>query len=458
MDRHRNGARRGSLWISIISVLLIVGAVAAALAAMQHLPMAGPGFAGQGALSDDVTLDISYVAGLSQPEGVWFTPDGSRIATLGVFTPCPITPHQLPACDHGLAIIDPHTDKLDRISPIEPLLGIQADTSNGAEGEFVSLYGLGWTPDSAWFGMIFSVFSSPKPQTPNDLLDSGLLLVNPSSGQVNLLRGDSGYFTSLGDLAADHPIWDTQQRTEQSAAPLVPGLAYTWATSTAPQPLDPARAPLTKLPAFADSFAPVGNPDAISLFTAWQPGVLIGPGSFGLSGQRSALITTFPAWSNTSTRVGVFTLGVSLPTPDSAFSVVSAPASVGSPHVTPPDSFIVAPARDPALTSVQNRIGAYGWAMIAWKPDGSALASVNCFSRLGETLEVRETLSGALIGQRELSMSSEDPGCRDLQQAQKLGAYPHPNLSISWSPDGRQLALMDAIADTITTWRYSSSE
>ncbi|MGH2502617.1 MAG: hypothetical protein ACRDID_08895, partial [Ktedonobacterales bacterium] len=165
----------------------------------------------------------------------------------------------------------------------------------------------------------------------------------------------------------------------------------------------------------------------------------------------------FPAWSDSGRRVGVFTAGVSFPTPDGAYSVVSAPASAGSPHVTPPDTYITTPSRDPALTAVQDHIGAYGWAQIAWSPDGSILASITCFSRLGETLEVRDTLSGDLLGQQALAMSNDDPGCRDLGQAQKLGAYPHPNLSVAWYPDGHQLALADSSASTITIWQIFSS-
>lgn len=452
MDRHRDSTRQAPLWISIIAVVLIVGAVAT-LTALQRLPANGSAGVGLGALGVATTMDISYSTGLAQPEGVSFSPDGARIATIGVFTPCPLSPHQLTSCLHGLAIFNAVTGNLIRLAIIEPLLNLENSAPSSQSGPFISVYGVGWTPDSKWYGLIYSVFDTSKPTTPVDLQDSGLLLINPSTGAVNNIRGDSGYFTSLGGLAADHPIWDTQRPNQHSPTSLAPSLLYSWPDSTIPQALDPVLSPLIRLPGNADSFAPIGNPDGQSPFTIWQPGTLIGPGSWGLSGQRSAFITTFPAWSNEGERVGVFTAGVSLPTPTRALGIVSAPANVGSPHVTPPDSFISTPARDMALTRVQESIGAYGWAQIAWSPNGAILASITCFARQGETMELRDTLSGALLGRSSLTLSTSDPGCRDLGQTQKMGAYPHPNLTIAWSPNGRQLVLADTAAATLTIWQ-----
>ena len=281
--------------------------------------------------------------------------------------------------------------------------------------------------------------------------------INPSSGVTNIIRGDSGYFASLGGLSADHPIWDAQGPIQHSPAALTPSLLYTWSDSDYPQAMDPVHTPITHLPAYADSITPVGNPDGRSPFTIWQPGTLIGPGSSDLSGQRSAFVTTFPAWAMDGEQVGVFTAGVSLPTPTRALGVVSAPASVGPPHVTLPDAFISAPPRDIALTSVQESIGAYGWAQVAWSPDGAILASITCYARHGEALELRDTLSGALLGSASLTLSTSDPGCRDLEQPHMMGAYPHPNLSIAWSPDGHQLVLADKSSATLTIWRIISS-
>lgn len=457
MDSHRDTTQQAPVWISIVSVVLIVCAVAAALAMLQRLPANGPGFAGQGALNVETPLDISYLAGLAQPEGASFSPDGARIATIGVFTPCAPVSQQLTPCGHGLAIINAINGNLIRLAPIEPLLGIPTSSGASKSDLYVSLYGVGWTPDSAWYGLVYSVFNNPRPTTPDDLQDSGLLLINPSTAASNIIRGDSGYFSSLGGLSADHPIWDTQLQNQHLSSPLVPSLLYSWSDTDSPQALDPIQGPITRIPGNANTFAPVGNPDGHSPFTIWQPGILIGPGSSGLSGQRSAFITTFSAWSESGGRVGVFTAGLSLPTPNRALGIVSAPASISAPHVTQPDAFIFAPTRDMALTNVQERIGAYGWAQIAWSPDGALLASITCFARQDEVMELRDTLSGALLGQANLPLSTSNPGCRDLGEPQKMGAYPHPNLTISWSPDGHQLILADTAAATITIWQIIAS-
>lgn len=455
MSRADGTVRQAPVWVSVVSVVLIVAAVAGALFALQHLSTTSGGAGGQGALGAKTTLDIGFVAGLAEPQGASYSPDGASIATLGVFTPCEPTPRQLSPCSHGLAIISALTGDLTRLSPIEPLLGIEP-SADPASGPYVSLYGVGWTPDSAWFGVIYSVFHTPRPATPDNLDDSGLLLINPHTGAVTIIRGDSGYFATNGGSSADRPIWNTQRRNQSVPAQLMPGLAYSWPNTNVPAAVDPEPGAVARLPDIAGSFSPVGNPNGVGPYTIWQPGVLIGPGSAGLGGQRSAFLTTFSAWSDTGARVGVFTAGVSLPTPDQAMGIISAPASVGKPALLPPDTYIVAPSRDLALTSVQDRIGAYGWAQIAWNPDGSILASVTCYTRHGETLDLRDTVSGSILGQADLELANSDPGCRELGQNRALGAYPHPNLNIAWSPDGHQLALVNAFADTLTIWPVNS--
>lgn len=456
MERQHNVARQAPVWVSILVVTLIVGAVGAALATIQRLPNQSTGASGKGALGRESIKDINYFVGLTQPDDTSYSPDGSHIAMLGVYTPCAPTPHQLSPCGHGLAILNSVTGDLERLSPIESLLGLSR-AGAAQNGPFLYLDGVGWTPDSAWYGMIYSVFGDPIPSSPDDLQDSGLLLINPATGGSALVRGDSGYFSTLGGLVADHPIWDTTRQTQLPAAPLIPSLLYSWTNSSAPQAMEPPHTPITHLPANVGAFAPVGNPDGGSPFTVWQPGVLIGPGSAGLSGQRGAFVTTFPAWSSVGQRVGVFTAGVSLPVPPRAFGIASAPASVGAPHVPYPDTLLEIPPRDLALTAVQNEIGAYGWAQVAWSPDGSKLASINCYARQGASLEIRDTLSGKVIGSANLTLSQRDPGCRDLAQVAEMDAYPTSNLTIAWAPDGHQLILADRAAATLTMWQVLSN-
>jgi hypothetical protein len=137
--------------------------------------------------------------------------------------------------------------------------------------------------------------------------------------------------------------------------------------------------------------------------------------------------------------------------------VVSASASAGTPHITYPDTFLAIPPRDLAVNAILSDIGAFGWAQIAWSPDGSQVASITCFARQSESVKVRDTLSGKALGEADLTLNASDPGCRDLEQPQQMGAYPHTNLTMAWSPDGHQLFLADAYAGTLTTWQVIST-
>jgi hypothetical protein len=106
------------------------------------------------------------------------------------------------------------------------------------------------------------------------------------------------------------------------------------------------------------------------------------------------------------------------------------------------------PARDVALAHVQESVGAYGWALVAWNPAGTSLASVTCFARKGQTLELRDTASGAVIGSEPLQLGANDPGCRDASAT---------NLSMVWAPDGSTLLTIDHSASTLTLWSISKS-
>ncbi|HEX5572853.1 MAG TPA: hypothetical protein VFX31_15750, partial [Ktedonobacterales bacterium] len=144
--------------------------------------------------------------------------------------------------------------------------------------------------------------------------------------------------------------------------------------------------------------------------------------------------------------VTTLTEGVTLPTPVKALSAVSAPSGTAGPVLAEPSDMPAVPARDVALAHVQEAVGAYGWAAVAWNPAGSALASVTCFARQGQAVELRDTASGAVIGSSRLKLGAGDPGCADPAAS---------NLSLLWSPDGSRLLAVDAQASTLTLWRVS---
>ena len=452
MDRADKSLRQGPLWLSVISVGLIVAAVIAALAATQRLSIGGFGAPpSTGFLSTrEIAFDTS--AGLVHPQDAAFSPDGERIAVIGAFTPCQQLTPGLPRCGHGLAIYNSHTGALIQVSPIEPLLGVttpeeSADHVRGAGG-YVNLNGLGWSPDSVWFAMVYTIFDTPNPASPDDMLDSGLLLVNPQTGATQIIRGDSGYFSALSGVPTGAPIWHVVSGTQTLGYTTAPGVIFAWNTEGAPFPTQVAHGSLDELPANAGARYPVGQPDGSAPFTVWQPGIVIGPGSAGVGGGRSAFVTSFATWSADSANAGIVTEGLTLPTPVKALASVSAAAGTAGPAITEPAAMLATPARDVALAHVQEAVGAYGWALVAWKPSGTALASVVCFERKGQTLELRDTASGAIIGSASLNLQPGDPGCRDAAAK---------NLSLVWSPGGSTLLTVDRAASTLTLRTVSAA-
>lgn len=450
MDRADRPPRQGPLWLSVVSVALIVAAVIGALAATQRLTVGIFGSPALDALSSSIHIATDTTAGVIQPHEVAFSPDGGRIAVIGSFAPCPQVTPGLPRCGHGLAIYDSHSGDLVQVSPIEPLLGVTTPPDSLAEARgssgYVHLTALGWSPDSAWIAMVYSVFDTPTPTTPDDMLDSGLLIISPQTGATQLVRGDSGYFSSLAGASSAHPIWSLANGTETVGFTPAPGIVFAWGENGLPQPTVAIHGALRELPASAGARYPVGEPDGIPPFTIWQPGVVIGPGSAAVGGGRSAFVTTFASWSADGKNVGQITAGLTLPTPVRADAAVSAPAGTPGPTIAEPSTMPVVPARDVALARVQESVGAYGWASVAWNPAGTALASVTCFARQGQALELRDTASGALIGSAPLRLGAYDPGCRDATAS---------NLSIAWSPDGSRLLMADRAASTLTLWSVS---
>ncbi len=448
MNRADRPPRQSPLWLSVLSVALIVIAVIGALAATQRLTIGIFGAPTHNALSSSVTISTDTTAGLIHPQGASFSPDGSRIAVIGAFTPCHQVVPGLPRCGHGLAIYDSHSGAIVQVSPIEPLLGVSTPpdekTDARGSGGYVHLSALGWSPDSAWFAVVYSVFDNPMPASPDDMLDSGLLVISPQTGATQIIRGDSGYFASLEGIPTAHPIWHITSASETVGFTPAQGLLLAWNSAGLPFPTETAQASLSELPANAGPRYPVGVPDGSAPFTIWQPGLVIGPESAGVGGGRSAFVTTFASWSSNGEHVGAITAGVTLPTPMRAESAVSAPAGTASPTIAEPVAMPATPVRDVALARVQEAVGAYGWASVAWNPAGTALASVTCFARSGQALELRSTASGALIGSALLPLAAGDPGCHDSNGS---------NLSMTWAPDGSMLLTSDRAASSITLWR-----
>lgn len=447
MERVEASPKQGPLWVSIISVALIVAAVIGALAATQRLTFSIFGSPVANVLSSRLSIATDASAGILAPQGASFSPDGAYIAVVGVYTPCQQASSELPRCGHGLAIYDGRTGDIIQVSPIEPIIGVttppDASTPTHGSDGYVALTSLGWSPDSASFALIYTVFDTPTPTSPDFMLDSGLMLINPLSGVTRIVRGDSGYFSAFGAAAGAHPVWRLDNGAETLDVAPAPGIIYAWGRDGLPYATQPVRSSLDTLPPTAGSRYPVGQPDGAPPFTLWQPGTLIGGGSAGVGADQSVFVATFPTWSAKGDHLGLLTVGATLPTPIRAQAAISANSGVSAPTVDLPAMLPAIPPRDSALTHLQEAVGEYGWADIAWNPTGTALASVVCFAQRGQTLEVRDTASGAVIGSAALNLAKSDPGCRDNANA---------NLRLMWSPDGQRLLVSDRDAAALTIW------
>lgn len=447
MERDDKPPRQGPLWLSVVSVALIVAAVIVTLAATQRLKFNGPGSTAPNAFHAVHTISTEATANLRNPRDAAFSPDGLHIAVIGDLTPChQITPG-LPRCGHGIAVYESQSAKLARMLPVESLLGVtipsDADMPLSGTDGYVFLSGLGWSPDSNWFAAVYTVFDTATPDSPDDVSDSGLLLVNPQTEATRIIRGDSGYFGPLGGRPANNPIWDIKARYQTLGFNPQPGVVFAWGNNGLPVTTQPVTASLSELPANAGARYPVGQPDGLAPFTIWQPGVVIGPGSSSVGGGRSEFLTTFPSWSADGAHAGLLALGASLPTPSRAESNTRAGYGVGRPTLSAPAVLPAIPTRDIALARVQEDVGAFGWAEVAWNPAGTTLASITCFARNGSTVEARDTASGTVVGSAQLKLIASDPGCRDATVG---------NLRMAWAPDGSQLLVSDTAAASVTLW------
>ncbi len=439
--------KQGPLWLSVLSVAVIVAAVIVTLAATQRLKFNGPGSAAPNAMSSAHLISTEATASLRNLRDASFSPDGLHIAIIGDLSPCHQMNPGLPRCGHGIAVYNTQTSTLTRMLPVESMLGVtippDANTPLNESDGYVNLSGLGWSPDSNWFAAVYTVFDTAAPTSPDDISDSGLLLVNPETDATQIIRGDSGYFGPLGGRSASHPIWDIKASYQTLGFTPQPGIVFAWGNNGLPITTQPVAASLSELPANAGPRYPVGQPDGLAPFTIWQPGVVIGPESSPIGGGRSEFVTTFPSWSADGAHAGLLSVGASIPTPSSAESHSSAGYGLAGPNLSAPAVLPAIPTRDVALAHVQEDVGAFGWAEVAWNPAGTMLASISCFARSGSRVEVRDTASGAVIGSAQLNLQANDPGCRDATAS---------NLKLAWAPDGSQVLVSDTAAASITLW------
>jgi hypothetical protein len=219
-----------------------------------------------------------------------------------------------------------------------------------------------------------------------------------------------------------------------------------------PAAAQPLQGSLSELPVIVSATYPVGNPSGGSRFTIWQPGLIIGGRSAGGGLGQSLFVSLIPTWSEDSTFLTVILAEVALTgTEETDQRAVTGVAPVAPYPITPNLSAV--PSRGAALDAVRRQVGASGWAVVAWNSAGNQLASVACFATPRPALELRDARTGTTQASIPLDLSAGDNGCRTFGDADTFGAYPHPPLTLRWSPDGGRLLLSDRDAATFMVWK-----
>jgi hypothetical protein len=453
-------------------VLLVVALALAALAATRNtggVAPAGPAGAPAARLlfAPRVisTLDAAHLA---CPSGAAYSPNGAVVAVVGQTGSC-----EAAAARHGgeqphvLVIFGAASGQVWSTTPLDPLVEASGLPGGGrTAARAMRFAGLGWSPDGSVYAVAYIAFGRAGSFALGDVVGSGLLLVGAAGGQPRVIRGDAGFFAAPTGSYAGLPIWNL--RTGAVTAPLVtpPGLSYSWKGAGSPTGglaapvaiLPLGAAPLTVLPVGAGPRYPIGDPVGDATFTIWQPALVLGPrvapaGALANPGD-GAFVTSFTSWSPDAGYMTVLVGGVALPWP--AGGVADAPA-VAAPAAQAPATLTETPARDRALAALEAEVGTAGWALVAWNPDGSLLASVNCAGSGAPTLELRATDTGAVMSQTPLRFGAADPGCRATSYGEPLGAYANPNLQLLWSPDGTSVLLSDQAANSIEQWDVAQS-
>jgi hypothetical protein len=435
----------------VVAVLVVVAIAATTVVARVGFPWSA---ASSNALRSPLRIETLISAHLACPIDPYFSPDGAHVSLLGALNQCPSegsedgTPAQ--RTSWALAIFSTATGALERVISLDPLLG------NGEHSSLVTRYAsLGWSPDGQRLAVVYTTFSPQSGSQPGGVQDSGLLLVSAATGKATVIASNSGFFSALSGVNAGYPIWNIADGSATSGYLPDSGLVYAWdQDGEHPSAVQPAHGTLTQLPRIAQGR--IGDPAGDSRFTLWQPGLVIGGHSVGGGLTQSLFVSLIPTWSEDSMWFTVILAEVALAGSDT--DQHAAPSALPIAPYPLPATLGVVPSRDAALDAVRRQVGASGWAVVAWNPAGTQLASIACFAAPHPSLEVRDTSASALQASVSLALPPGDNGCRAFGDTETFGAYPHPPLMLRWSPNGLRLLLSDRDASALTLWTVEKAQ
>lgn len=360
--------------------------------------------------------------GITILQSAAWSPDGAQIALLGQTAAdadeAAIYSAVGPQLQTTIALDPPIVADYAARFPRSPMPGRRAADNSTTT---VSAHGLTWSPDGRTVIVPFTIvtFTPQEDPTPKVTIQALGVALFPRAGgrpRVVLAPGGGSYAAPL--------LWNLQAGTVAAPPPDAQGTTLPFPLAPAYRWTGDALAPLS-----GSAAGPVGQPDGGAQFTLWQPGTLTT--RVGVVGANDA---NQPFVFYTAAIIAVSPDGRALAEPGIGAYTANTRVAVNVPALPAPallDRFpyVVVGARDPALVAVQQ---AGSQAFLAWSPIGTWLAAYHPPGNVpgAWALDLYPTASGTPARRLDLN--------HYLPPTSPFGVP-----VLAWSPDGRQLLLID---------------
>jgi hypothetical protein len=431
----RAGRRRGVIaGVSLaLLVVLVVGGMFGARAYLTQRAAAQP--------KPVLRLDPLGQSNLGCLQSLVWSPDGSELATLGTLQGnCGGASPDAPT--DAIAIYSVSSGRL--ITLLKPDLDIfdsaqfkqfAATNNEAAQPMYVYLQGLAWTHDQQALVMSFGV-SIQLPEGQNGVTPGifGVLRLGVRDAALTKLWANPLSNTITNGAL---PRWDLTTGDLSHVPQSTNGdTLFMWYEGG------------YIVPTGTDSGKPIGSPDAGQMFSIWQAGVL----------QQSTFSDLPNSPPQTQPQEVVWGSQFAVLSPDDRYYLPYFPAYgiLIPPSPKPLHAQVqqIEP-RDGALLDLAKTLMATpptgnqpAQILVTWRPDGQLLASTTMYNpgaspNASATPQFTVTLHDTSSGQVVARLTPNFNGFQNGQAGQEI---------LSWSPDGKHLALVDNVYGAITIW------